>query len=138
MPASFICFLVGRCMHTAHRHMDLTGSIPDRSDLDRFSVALQVSREQVGALYDRSVGSTEREHHAQLLAALQDLSVAEEELRAQHEAIAETQHELDLQRVRYRTLFECAPDAYIVTDEHGIIEEANDAVARLLGVTTAH
>jgi len=125
-------------MHTAHGHTDLTGSIPDRSDLDRFSVALQVSREHVGALYERSVGSTEREHHAQLLAALQDLSVAEEELRAQHEAIAETQHELDLQRVRYRTLFEGAPDAYIVTDEHGIIEEANDAVARLLGVTTAH
>ena len=118
--------------------MDLTGSIPDRSDLDRFSVALQVSREQVGALYDRTVGSTEREHHAQLLAALQDLSVAEEELRAQHEAIAETQHEADLQRRRYRTLFEGAPDACIVTDEHGIIEEANDAVARLLGVTTAH
>jgi PAS domain S-box-containing protein len=125
-------------MHIAHRHTDLTGSIPDSSDLDRFSVALQVSREQVGALYERSVGSTEREHHAQLLAALQDLSVAEEELRAQHEAIVETQSELDVQRSRYRTLFEGAPDPYIVTDEHGIIEEANAAVARLLGVTTAH
>ena len=62
----------------------------------------------------------------------------EEELRAQHEAIAETQNELDLQRSRYRTLFEGVADAYIVTDEHGIIEEANDAVGRLLGVTTAH
>ena len=125
-------------MNIAHRHMDLTSSIPDRSDLDRFSVALQVSREQVGALYDRSVGPTEREHHAQLLAAIQDLSVAEEELRAQHEAIVETQRELDVQRRRYRTLFDGAPDPYIVTDEHGIIEEANDALARLLGVTTAH
>jgi PAS domain S-box-containing protein len=125
-------------MHTAHRHTDLTGSIPDSSDLDRFSVALQVSREHLGALYERSVGSTEREHHAQLLAALQDLSVAEEELRAQHEAIVETQSELEIQRSRYRTLFEGAPDPYIVTDEHGIIEEANAAVARLLGVTTAH
>lgn len=125
-------------MNIAHRHMDLTGSIPDSSDLDRFSVALQVSREQVGALYDRSVGPTEREHHAQLLAAIQDLSVAEEELRAQHEAIVETQRELDTQRRRYRTLFDGAPDPYIVTDEHGIIEEANDALARLLGVTTAH
>ena len=116
----------------------MTGSIPDSSDLDRFSVALQVSREQVGALYERSAGSAEREHHAQLLAALQDLSVAEEELRAQHEAIEEIQRELDVQRRRYRTLFEGAPDPYIVTDEHGIIEEANDAFARLLGVTPAH
>jgi signal transduction histidine kinase len=72
----------------------LTGSTPDSTDLDRFSSALQFSREQVGALYDRSVGATEREHHAQLLAALQDLSIAEEELRAQQDAIVEAQREL--------------------------------------------
>jgi PAS domain S-box-containing protein len=118
--------------------LNLSGSVPNSSDLDRFSVALQVSREQVGALYERSVGSTEREHHAQLLAALQDLSIAEEELRAQHEAIVETQRDLDTQRRRYRTLFEFAPDPYIVTDEHGIIEEANDALTGLLGVPTQH
>lgn len=112
----------------------MTGSIPDSTDLDRFSVALQFSREQVGALYERSAGSTDREHHAQLLAALQDLSTAEEELRAQHESIVEAQRELEIQRVRYRALFEGAPDPYVVTDEHGTIEEANDALARLLGV----
>ena len=112
----------------------MTGSIPDSTDLDRFSLALRFSREQVGALYERSVGSTEREHHAQLLAALQDLSIAEEELRAQHESIVEVQRELEIQRVRYRTLFEGAPDPYVVTDEHGTIEEANDALGRLLGV----
>ncbi len=117
---------------------NLTSSIPDRSDLDRFSVALQVSREQVGAFYERSAGSTEREHHAQLLAAIQDLSTAEEELRAQHEAIVETQRELDVQRQRYRTLFQFAPDPYIVTDEHGIIEDANDALAGLFAVPTQH
>lgn len=72
----------------------MAGSIPDSTDLDRFSVALEVSREQVGALYERSVGSTEREHHAQLLSAIQDLSIAEEELRAQHEAILEAQRAL--------------------------------------------
>ena len=72
----------------------MTGSIPDTTDLDRFSVALKVSREQVGALYERSLGSTERELHAELLAAIQDLSVAEEELRAQHEAIVEVQRAL--------------------------------------------
>jgi len=116
----------------------LTSSIPDSSDLDRFSVALQVSREQVGALYERSVGSTEREHHAQLLAALQDLSTAEEELRAQHEAIVETQRELEIERRRYRTLFESAPDPYFVTDEHGIIEDANDALTGMLGLPAVH
>jgi PAS domain S-box-containing protein len=114
--------------------VELSGSIPNSSDLDRFSVALQVSREQVGALYERSVGSTDREHHAQLLTAIEDLSIAEEELRAQQEAIIEAQRELEIERRRYRVLFEGAPDPYVVTDEHGTIEEANDALAAMLGV----
>lgn len=92
----------------------------------------------MGALYERSVGSTEHEHHAQLLAALQDLSIAEEELRAQHESIVETQHELEIQRRRYRTLFEFAPDPYFVSDERGIVEDANDALASLLGIPALH
>ena len=125
-----------RTLHTGTTN--LTSSIPDSSDLDRFSVALQVSREQVGALYERSVGSTEREHHAQLLAALQDLSTAEEELRAQHEAILETQRELEIERRRYRTLFESAPDPYFVADEQGIIEDANDALTGMLGLPAVH
>ncbi len=112
----------------------MTSSIPDSSDLDRFSLALNVPREQVGALYDRSVDAPDREHQAQLLAAIQDLATAEEELRAQREAIVDTQRELDVERRRYRTLFEFAPDPYIVTDEHGIIEDANDALTGLLGV----
>jgi PAS domain S-box-containing protein len=97
-----------------------------------------MSREQVGALYERSIESSEREHHAQLLSALQDLSTAEEELRAQHEAIVETQRELELQRRRYRTLFESAPDPYFVSDERGIIEDANDALADLIGVSAVN
>lgn len=73
----------------------MSHSIPSSSDLDRFSVALQVSREQVGALYERTVDSTEQEHHAQLLAALHELSIAEEELRAQHEAIISSRRETE-------------------------------------------
>ena len=113
----------------------MSQSIPNSSDLDRFSVALQLSREQVGALYESTAGSTEREHHAQLLAALQELSIAEEELRAQHEAIVETQRDLDAQRRRYTALFEFAPDPFIVADERGIIEEANHALTTLLGIS---
>lgn len=81
----------------------MTGSIPNTSDLDRFSLALQFSREQVGALYERSVELTERQRHAQLLAAIQDLSVAEEELRTQHEAIVAAQRELEMERQRDAT-----------------------------------
>ncbi len=35
--------------------------------------------------------------------------------------------------LRYRELFDLAPDAYIVTDEAGLISDANEATTRLLG-----
>ena len=41
---------------------------------------------------------------------------------------------LDRERMRYRELFDLAPDAYLVTDVHGTIREANLAAGKLLGV----
>jgi PAS domain S-box-containing protein len=38
---------------------------------------------------------------------------------------------------RYRTLFQFAPDPYLVTDQTGMIEEANAAAADLLGIDTS-
>ncbi|HEY6088536.1 MAG TPA: histidine kinase dimerization/phospho-acceptor domain-containing protein, partial [Gemmatimonadaceae bacterium] len=77
----------------------MTSPIPDSSDLERFSLALRFSREQVGALYERSVNLTDREQHLQLMAALHDLSIAEEELRAQHEAILVAQRQLQREMI---------------------------------------
>src|SRR6185369_1515588 len=48
--------------------------------------------------------------------------------------ILATREELEVQRHRYRDLFEHAPYGYLVTDVHGVIEEANQAAAALLGV----
>jgi PAS domain S-box-containing protein len=80
----------------------------------------------------------EREHshqrHDQLLAAFEELTVAEEELRAQQESLLETHNLLEIQRNRYRTLFDHAPDPYLVTDGSGIVEEANAAAGDLLGL----
>ena len=75
-----------------------------------------------------------RERQDQLLAAFEELTFAEEELRAQQEALLETHNLLDIQRNRYRTLFDQAPDPYLVTDASGVIEEANGAAAELLGL----
>ena len=77
----------------------MSSEIPDSSDLERFSLALRFSREQVGALYERSVNLTDREQHMQLMAVLQDLSIAEEELRAQHEAILAAQRQLQREMI---------------------------------------
>ena len=93
------------------------------------------SRDRDSAPYQNPPST--RESHDNLLAAYEELSVAEEELRAQHEAIIEGQGLLEIQRNRYHTLFDFAPDPYIVTDELGVIEEANLAAAELFGVPGA-
>jgi len=41
---------------------------------------------------------------------------------------------IDRERMRYRELFDFAPDAYLVTDANGTIREANLAAGQLLGV----
>src|ERR671918_1017126 len=71
---------------------------------------------------------------AELQVAIEGLEVAHEELRQQNEEILATREELELQRHRYRDLFEHAPYGYLVTDVHGVIEEANQAAAALLGL----
>src|SRR5256885_15870105 len=61
---------------------------------------------------------------ADLFGALEELRVADEELRVQNEELAASKHAIDAERLRYRELFDFAPDAYLVTDVHGTIREA--------------
>jgi PAS domain S-box-containing protein len=62
------------------------------------------------------------------------LRVAEEELRVQNEQLMGAQELLEAERQRYLDLFEFAPDAYLVTDLHGNIQEANRAASALLNL----
>ena len=64
--------------------------------------------------------------------ALEELQVAEEELHQQNEQLFVAQNELIAERQRYLDLFEFAPNSYLVTDEEGIIQEANNAACGLL------
>ena len=41
---------------------------------------------------------------------------------------------MEVERQRYRDLFEFAPDGYLVTDALGVIREANHAAVSLLNV----
>jgi PAS domain S-box-containing protein len=66
--------------------------------------------------------------------ALEQLRVADEELRQQNEELNAAHVEVDVERQRYRELFELAPDAYLVTSLAGIIGEANQSACRLLGI----
>lgn len=116
----------------------MTGPVPGSSDIDRFASELRVSGDRGGAFYDGPAPGSQRDGHAQLLAALEELGIAEEELREQYNALLATQHHFEHERERYHTLFHFAPEPYVVTDENGVIEEANAAAAELFGVPSAN
>jgi len=61
----------------------------------------------------------------------QENRVADDALVVQNERLSVG---IDRERMRYRELFDFAPDAYLVTDVHGTIREANLAAGKLLGV----
>jgi two-component system, OmpR family, sensor histidine kinase VicK len=69
-----------------------------------------------------------------LSSALEELAVVLEELNVQHEELLHTRQELELERQRYWELFEFAPDAYLVTDTRGVIQQANRFTAGFFGV----
>jgi len=66
---------------------------------------------------------------------IEELRVAEEEMRAQNEALVASRDIVEMWRHHYEDLFESAPDAYLVTDLSGIIQEANQAAVGLLGLS---
>ncbi|ODG97568.1 histidine kinase [Nostoc sp. KVJ20] len=74
------------------------------------------------------------EVNQELQQALEELQVIEEELREQNEELAVAREQIELERERYQDLFKFAPDGYLVTDAAGIIQEANQAAAKLLAV----
>jgi len=113
----------------------VTGPIPSGRANDRFADAVDRPHERDLAHYESQ--HTLRDNHEHLLAAYEELSIAEEELRSQHGEILEARQQMEVQRNRYRTLFDFAPDPYLVTDDEGTIEEVNAAATELFGVPGA-
>jgi PAS domain S-box-containing protein len=69
-----------------------------------------------------------------LSAALEELQVAHEELQTANEAAQRQNEKLIIAQQRYQELFDFAPEAYLVTDIHGVIQEANNTAATLLKI----
>ncbi|MCC5611836.1 helix-turn-helix domain-containing protein [Nostoc sp. CHAB 5834] len=63
------------------------------------------------------------------------VQLAAEELHQQNEELIQTRNCLETERQHYQELFEFAPDAYLVTNTQGIIQEANFTAAKLLNVS---
>ena len=68
----------------------------------------------------------------ELQAALEELRDTREELRVNNELLRDTQNVIDEERERYQSLFDEAPDGYIVTDGQGVIKAVNQAAALML------
>jgi PAS domain S-box-containing protein len=66
-------------------------------------------------------------------ATLEQLQATEEALREQNVQLEQTQDLVVDEKRRYEQLFELAPDAYLVTDMQGTLQEVTRAGARLLG-----
>lgn len=71
---------------------------------------------------------------AELSTTLEELQVTTEELSQQNTELLAMRQDLEAERQRYQTLFELAPDAYLVTDAKGVIQEANCASEVLLNL----
>jgi len=104
---------------------------------DTFDDQITAARRHLEALHE-TAGISGNGHHllqaalTELGNALEELHVTAAELRAQSDELAASRDSTDAQRQRYEHLFESAPDGYLVTDAHGVIEAANSAAASLL------
>src|SRR5207247_6610910 len=70
----------------------------------------------------------------QLSSTLEELRVVQEDLHEQNAYLLEMRSRIESERRRYLELFELAPDAYLVTDAHGLVLEANRSAGALFGV----
>jgi PAS domain S-box-containing protein len=82
----------------------------------------------------RSTGIVPSDGQRELLEVLEELRTADEQLRRQNDELAQSRDQIDRERQKYYELFDFAPDAYVVTDAHATIREANAAASQLLGV----
>lgn len=109
--------------------------------VDEFSQQIDFIQGRLERLYQGVCSTVELEParlplaFKQLGVMFEELQVAMEELQQQNEALANMRQALDLERQRYHELFDLAPDAYLITNTLGIIQEANFAVAKLLNVS---
>lgn len=70
--------------------------------------------------------------------AVEELTTTLEELQAMNQDLALSQAAALASQQRYQELFEGVPEAYLVTDVQGLIQEANRPAAHLFNVDRAH
>jgi PAS domain S-box-containing protein len=72
------------------------------------------------------------EANASLRSKIEQVQAGERELHRQNQQLIEAERSVKAERQRYQELFDFAPDAYLVTNLAGMIQEANGTAAELL------
>ena len=110
--------------------------------MGEFVQKVDIVQENAKVLHQSAIETSSQPQNQTMLAALEELKVAleelhvaEEELKQQNEELEIARTRAEIERQRYHELFELAPDGYVVTDDTGIIREANQAAASLLNLS---
>lgn len=113
-------------------------TVPEVLDLSGYRAEVSAMARRLNALQQRV---TDRDGDAlevakaavtELETTIEKLRVSQQDLTAQNDALIEYRRELEEEHDRYRSLFQAAPVAFLVTDERGIITQANRAAVALL------
>src|SRR5215468_7840988 len=111
-------------------------SIMDESSqiIAQLRTELTLLRQRVAAL-ESAEAEVAMQHAAlsELQDTLEEQGLVEGELRQELAELEVAQQAVEAERAQYQTLFELAPDGYLVTNAVGIIRQANHAAAHLLG-----
>lgn len=102
-------------------------------NLDEFAQQIQDMRVRMTHLQHLAVESPPLQQELDAMATdFEVLSKAYQELQQQYQELSVTCQTVETERQRYQDLFEFAPDAYLVTDLSGKIQEASRAAVTLL------
>ncbi|WP_392534709.1 ATP-binding protein [Nostoc sp. C117] len=111
-------------------------------NLDDLALQIQNMRKLIAVLQDQSQEQKSQENiefvstvFNVIYRALEELQIANEDLQQQNDELADVQQALVAQGQRYQELFEQVPDAYLVTNTKGVIQEANSAATTLFNVS---
>lgn len=99
-----------------------------------FEEQIETVQQQLKTLQQSAQSPSLKSATEALSYTLEELCIAVEELQEQAEELSAAYESIEAERMRYRELFEFAPDGYLVTDRRGVIQEANGTAATLLNL----
>ncbi|MBE8999992.1 PAS domain S-box protein [Nostoc sp. LEGE 12447] len=111
-------------------------------NLDDLALQIELMRKRIALLQRQSEQQKAQEDievitdvFKELYLALEEMQIVNKDLQQQNEELFNAQQSLIAQGQRYQELFEEVPDAYLVTDPRGVIQEANSAAQNTLNIS---